>query len=70
VVSLWEVDDEATSLLMGRFYRILSGSNAGSRADALTEARTWLRDYTDETGATPFRHPAYWAAFVLVGDSG
>jgi CHAT domain-containing protein len=55
---------------MGRFYQNLSGGNAGSRAAALSEAKTWLRDYKDETGSKPFRHPAYWSAFVLVGASG
>jgi CHAT domain-containing protein len=66
VVSLWEVDDEATSLLMGRFYKNLTGPL--TRVEALSDARRWLREYTDDTGATRFRHPAYWSAFVLIGN--
>jgi CHAT domain-containing protein len=80
VVSLWEVDDEATSMLMGRFYENLTGAYSGermrgcrgpmSKTAALSEAKRWLRGYTDESGRTPFRHPAYWSAFILVGDPG
>jgi CHAT domain-containing protein/tetratricopeptide (TPR) repeat protein len=47
VVSLWAVDDRATSLLMTRFYQNWLGKRPGldrplSKADALREARTWL----------------------------
>jgi CHAT domain-containing protein len=38
-----------------------------NRADALREAKLWLRDYEDERGNKPFRHPSYWASFVLIG---
>ncbi|MCK4548266.1 MAG: CHAT domain-containing protein [Candidatus Eisenbacteria sp.] len=80
LVSLWLVEDEATALLMGRFYENLTGSYAGRRAgrieeplpkaEALREAKHWLRNYTDEDGDRPFRHPAYWSGFVLIGDAG
>jgi CHAT domain-containing protein len=78
VVGLWKVDDEATSLLMRRFYENLMGAYEGhragydgasmSKADALQEAKLWLRGYQDESGRNPFRHPCYWAAFILMGD--
>lgn len=47
-LSLWEVDDSATALLMDRFYRNLLGRRAGlakqmSKSDALAEAKKWLR---------------------------
>ncbi|MBO0699809.1 MAG: CHAT domain-containing protein, partial [Zavarzinella sp.] len=51
VVSLWEVDDTATSLLMTRFYENLMGLPKGlpggpleakSKAEALKEAKEWL----------------------------
>jgi CHAT domain-containing protein len=48
LVSLWEVDDRATSLLMTRFYQNWLGKRAGlaqplSKTEALREAKAWLR---------------------------
>lgn len=76
LVSLWRVDDEATALLMTRFYENLTGGRSEratgplTKAAALQEAKTWLRGYTDADGATRFRHPSCWAGFVLIGDDG
>ena len=47
-LSLWKVDDTATSLLMQRFYANLLGRRTGlggplPKAEALQEAKTWLR---------------------------
>ena len=66
MASLWEVDDEAASLLMQRFYEILVRERRPA-AYALQEARLWLRDYTDERRAHPFEHPIYWSGFILLG---
>ncbi len=49
VLSLWAVDDQATSLLMARFYANLLGRRPElkkpmPKSDALHEAKTWLRD--------------------------
>ncbi len=80
LVSLWDVDDRATCLLMGRFYEDLAGSFGDSRmgyvarpmpkAVALQEAKRWLREYLEADGSRPFASPAYWAAFILLGDAG
>jgi tetratricopeptide (TPR) repeat protein len=48
VLSLWDVDDEATSLLMRRFYENLLGKRAGltkplPKVEALADAKAWLR---------------------------
>ncbi len=48
LVSLWEVDDRATSLVMTRFYQNWLGKRAGlarplSKSAALREAKEWLR---------------------------
>ncbi len=61
LVSLWDVDDRATAELMERFYRhlLLEGRRP---ADALRRAQVELRDETE------WNSPAYWAAFVTVGD--
>ena len=52
-LSLWKVDDTATALLMDRFYRNLLGKREGlnaplPKAEALAEAKTWLRNVTVE----------------------
>jgi CHAT domain-containing protein len=49
VLSLWSVDDEATALLMVRFYQNLLGKRDDKktpmpRAEALEEAKSWLRN--------------------------
>jgi CHAT domain-containing protein len=48
VLSLWQVDDAATALLMARFYENLLGTPEGTvkpmpKAEALAEAKRWLR---------------------------
>jgi CHAT domain-containing protein/tetratricopeptide (TPR) repeat protein len=53
LVSLWEVDDRATALLMTRFYQNWLGKRAGlsqplPKAEALREAKEWLRSLTGE----------------------
>jgi CHAT domain-containing protein len=53
VLSRWKVDDGATALLMQRFYQNVLGQREGlkaplGRADALQEAKTWLRSLTSE----------------------
>jgi len=78
IVSLWRVEDKATSLLMRRFYENRLGQYADkrngrtgqpmSKAHALREAKRWLRSYTDEYGNHPYEHPYYWSAFILIGD--
>jgi CHAT domain-containing protein len=50
-LSLWEVDDIATALLMQRFYQNLLGEREGlsapmPKALALAEAKDWLRNLT------------------------
>src|SRR5262249_8962785 len=57
VLSQWRVDDKATALLMTRFYQNLLGRRAGlskpmPKAEALHEAKAWLRNLTvDEVGS-------------------
>ncbi len=50
-LSLWQVDDIATALLMSRFYENLLGKREGlsipmGKAAALDEAKRWLRELT------------------------
>jgi CHAT domain-containing protein len=61
LVSLWPVSDEATEILMKRFYGDLSKGKSKRQA---------LRDAELAVLADPrFSSPFYWAAFNLVGDS-
>jgi CHAT domain len=56
-LSLWQVDDRSTALLMRRFYANLLGGRPGlsqpmPKAEALAEAKTWLRSLdVDEAGS-------------------
>ena len=58
--TLWAVNDEATALLMGQFYQELS--HQGTKAEALRQAQLALLK-------NPwYRHPFYWAPYILVGN--
>ena len=61
-VSLWNVNDSATATLMKSFY---GNMNRGlSKAAALRQAKLSLLRGENEL----WRHPYFWAAFVLVGE--
>jgi CHAT domain-containing protein len=62
VLTLWQVSDDATQHFVVSFYKhLLDGA---SRAEALRYAQ-------QEAIADPARrHPFYWAAFILSGESG
>lgn len=64
VSSLWKVSDEASALLMERFYRhLLAGLG---KAEALRRAQLELLQ--GSSGASAGRsHPFYWAAFQVHG---
>lgn len=55
-MSLWEVDDDATSFMMQSFYQnLLNGMN---KRDAFASAQKEVKKkYTD---------PRYWAAFIML----
>ena len=61
--SLWKVDDEATRALMTKFYELWnpeSGDGIGP-AEALKQAQAHIR------AQKKWKHPYYWAAWVLWG---
>ena len=58
LLSLWSVNDESTTALMGYFYREWQEGAAKSRA--LRSAMLSVRD--------ELPHPFYWAPFILVGN--
>jgi CHAT domain-containing protein len=61
VASLWQIDDQATSQLMTRFYRhMLAGGERPAAA---------LRAAQRELAADPrFSAPYFWAGFVIQGE--
>jgi CHAT domain-containing protein len=61
VASLWQVDDEATSELMGHFYR-------GLLKDGLTPAAALRAAKIEMLKRDDRRPPYFWAAFVLQGE--
>lgn len=64
VCSLWKVDDVATQALMTRFHELWNpkdGAPGLPAADALRKAQEHVRSQAK------WRHPYYWAAWVLWG---
>lgn len=81
VVSLWEVDDASTSLLMESFYRhLLDTETSGDAravpepaitgsavASALRRAKQVVRDFGTHDSKRLYADPWYWAGFIQVG---
>jgi CHAT domain-containing protein len=66
LVSQWKVNSSSTSQLMMNFYKTLERPNSRSKdkkAEALRQAALALMKNQQ------YRHPFYWAAFVMVGDA-
>ncbi len=64
VMSLWDVDDDATKDLMVAWYkRIRAGEPRGAALRAVQ-----LEMLRGKRGGGQWRHPALWAAFVAIGD--
>jgi CHAT domain-containing protein len=61
LATLWPVDDQSTSSFMVGFYQALAQSKL-TKAQALRDAQLALLKQPE------FRHPFYWAPFVLVGN--
>ncbi|MFS0518192.1 CHAT domain-containing protein [Nostoc sp. UIC 10607] len=69
LASLWSVNDESTSELMGEFYSELVNANGRknvSKAEALQQAQLALLNNRDRN--KKWERPYYWAPFVLVGN--
>lgn len=62
LASLWQIDDEATAIFIGEFYKELTNGKL-TRAEALRQAQlTLLKKYPN------YSRPGYWAPYVLVGN--
>jgi CHAT domain-containing protein len=64
LMSLWKVNDIATSLFMEHFYK--SYMNGALKQDALKDAREFVKDYKDSEGNKPFESPYYWASWIFL----
>ena len=62
VMSLWQVDDDATRQLMTEFYRRLD-ERPGTRRGAAPGGADVQRD-------SARRHPFFWASFIASGKPG
>ncbi|AOY84625.2 CHAT domain-containing protein [Moorena producens JHB] len=61
LATIWAVNDEATAVLMNRFYQELTDKSI-SKAEALNRAqKSILQDPN-------YEHPFYWAAYIMVGN--
>ncbi|NEP49001.1 MAG: CHAT domain-containing protein [Moorea sp. SIO3C2] len=61
LATMWAVDDQATAVLMNRFYQELTDTSI-SKAEALNRAqKSILQDPN-------YEHPYYWAAYIMVGN--
>ena len=61
LMSLWKVDDNATNLLMTKFYENYLTKNL-SKIDSLNDAQKFVRSYNGGI----YDDPKYWAAFVIL----
>jgi CHAT domain-containing protein len=61
LATLWAVDDQSTSALMVNFYQELARSGT-TKAEALRQSQLQLLQRPE------FRHPFFWAPYVLVGN--
>jgi CHAT domain-containing protein/tetratricopeptide (TPR) repeat protein len=63
LVSLWQVNDASTSQIMQSFYKYLA--NGEDKARALQLAKLDYLEFAEDVAT----HPAFWSAFVLIGDA-
>ncbi|HEU4887740.1 MAG TPA: CHAT domain-containing protein, partial [Thermoanaerobaculia bacterium] len=62
VVSQWKVDSAATSVLMRNFHRNV-------RSDRTKAASALQKTIVSMLRTKQYRHPFYWAGFVVLGDA-
>jgi CHAT domain-containing protein/uncharacterized protein HemY len=66
VVSQWKVESASTTELMVEFHKNLKRETRGLR---LTKAEALRRSALRLLKMKDYRHPFYWAAFVIIGDA-
>ncbi|HKQ51956.1 MAG TPA: CHAT domain-containing protein, partial [Pyrinomonadaceae bacterium] len=66
VATQWKVESARAADLMVEFHRNLLKRGGGGRAMSKAQA---LRQAALKQLHGPYNHPAYWAAFIIIGDS-
>jgi CHAT domain-containing protein len=61
VATLWFINDQSTADMVSEFYRQLENPSI-SKAEALRASQLFLLEQPQ------FRHPSYWAPFLLIGN--
>ena len=61
LATLWFINDQSSSLLVNHFYKQLKQSSR-SKAQSLREAQLTLLEHP------AYRHPGYWAPFLLINN--
>jgi CHAT domain-containing protein len=61
IASLWNLDDESTAILMGKFYQELANQKL-TKAEALRRAQLTLLQ------SPKYKRPRFWASYVLLGN--
>ncbi|WP_039727672.1 CHAT domain-containing protein [Leptolyngbya iicbica] len=61
LASLWNLDDASGAYFVSQFYQALAQPYT-TKAEALRQAQRSLLNHPD------YRHPIYWAAYVMVGN--
>lgn len=65
IMSLWNVDDNATRLLMTEFYTNWIEKRQTKR-EAFKNAQNTVRVAVDEDGERMYENPYYWAGFIML----
>lgn len=63
VVSLWQVNDNSTEIIMKNFYQNLA--NGMNKAEALRQSKLFYLKNTNGVAG----HPAFWSPFIQLGNS-
>ena len=63
LASLWEIDDKATAEFVTEFYRGIAQLKL-TKTKALQRVQKKFLKHKNES----YRHPNYWAAFILIGN--
>jgi CHAT domain-containing protein len=62
LASLWSVNDQSTAFVISEFYHQLRDSPSTSKAQALQSAQ--VKMLSDRR----YRHPCYWAPYLIIGN--